>query len=65
MEQQAYLMSKREAARYLDVSVGTLERLMRFGLVYIRVGNLVKFRPEDLAAYIEQQRVRHPAEVRP
>jgi excisionase family DNA binding protein len=51
------LRSKREAARYLGVSVGTLERMMRAGLTYVRISNLVRFRPEDLATYIEQCRV--------
>jgi excisionase family DNA binding protein len=54
---QPYLKNKREAARYLGVSPGSLERLMRSGLAYIRVGNLVRFRPEDLLDYIERRRV--------
>ncbi len=59
-----YLKSKREAAKYLAVSQGSLERLMRTGgLPHIRVGCLVRFRPEDLADWIERQRVQHPAEV--
>jgi excisionase family DNA binding protein len=58
-----HLKSKREAARYLGVSQGSLERLMRSGLAYIRIGNLVKFRPEDLAEYIERRRVQHSAEA--
>jgi excisionase family DNA binding protein len=59
VERETYLKTKREAARYLGVSHGTMERLMRSGLAYIRVGNLVKFRPEDLADYIEKRRVQH------
>jgi excisionase family DNA binding protein len=57
MNEPNYLKSKRQAACYLGVSTGTLERLMRSGLTYIRVSNLVRFRPEDLAAFIEQRRV--------
>jgi len=57
MSEQTYLKNKREAARYLGVSLGSLERLMRSGLAYIRVGNLVRFRPEDLADFIERRRV--------
>jgi hypothetical protein len=30
---------------------------MRSGLAYIRVGNLVRFRPEDLADYVGRRRV--------
>jgi excisionase family DNA binding protein len=55
--QQTYLKNKREASRYLGVSQASLERLMRSGLAYIRVGNRVRFRPEDLGAFIEQRRV--------
>jgi excisionase family DNA binding protein len=63
VEQQTYLKSKREAARYLGVSLGSLERLMRSGLAYVRVGNLIRFRPEDLADFIERRRVQHSAEA--
>ncbi|MGD0771514.1 MAG: helix-turn-helix domain-containing protein [Candidatus Solibacter sp.] len=63
VEQPTYLKTKREAARHLGVSQGSLERLMRSGLVYIRVGNLVRFRPEDLADYIEQRRVQRSGDA--
>jgi len=63
VREQTYLKSKREAARYLGVSLGSLERLMRAGLTYIRVGKLVRFRPEDLADFIEQRRVQTPREL--
>lgn len=55
MSEQTYLKNKREAARYLGVSLGSLERLMSSGLAYVRVGNLVRFRPEDLADFIERR----------
>jgi excisionase family DNA binding protein len=48
------LRTKKQAARYLNVSEGSIERLMRSGLKYIKVGGLVRFRPEDLAAYLER-----------
>ena len=59
MSNEPYLKTKREAARYLGVSVGSLERLMRSGLTFIRVGSLVRFRPEDLAEFVERRRVQH------
>jgi excisionase family DNA binding protein len=62
MEQETYLKTKREAARYLGISLGSLERLMRSGLAYIRVGNMVRFRPEDLTEFVERRRVHHSAE---
>jgi excisionase family DNA binding protein len=64
VEQETYLKTKREAARYLGVSQGTMERLMRSGLAYIRVGTLVKFRPEDLVDYIERRRVQRAEAAR-
>jgi hypothetical protein len=51
------LRSKREAAYFFGVCTGTVERMMRSGLTYVRIRNLVRFRPEDLAAYIRQSRV--------
>jgi excisionase family DNA binding protein len=65
-EKQTYLLDKRQAARYLNVSSGSpLERLMRSGLAYIRVGNLVRFRPEDLADFIERRRVQRTEDGAP
>lgn len=56
MEQrEVYLKTKKEAARYLNISPGSLERLMRNGLAYVKVGGLVRFRPEDLAEYLEKR----------
>jgi excisionase family DNA binding protein len=51
-----YLMSKREAAQYLGISLVSLERLLRSSdLQIVRIGGLVKFRPEDLDRFIESQ----------
>jgi excisionase family DNA binding protein len=52
-----YLKDKREAARYLNVSAGSLERLMRGGLPYVKLNGLVRFRPEDLSDFIDSRRV--------
>ena len=55
------LVNKEAAARYLSVSPGTLERLMRGNLPYIKVGNgrtgSVRFALEDLQTYVSQRRV--------
>ena len=52
----SYLKNKRWAANYLGVSLGTIERMIASGKGprFIKVGYLVKFRPEDLAAFVEQ-----------
>jgi excisionase family DNA binding protein len=47
------LRTKKQAARYLNVSDASVDRLMKSGLKYIKVGSLVRFRPEDLAEFIE------------
>jgi excisionase family DNA binding protein len=51
-----YLKTKTEAAKYLGISLGSIERLTRSGLPYVKVGGLVRFRPEDLTEYIESRR---------
>ena len=61
--QETYLKTKREAARYLGVSLATLERLIRSGLPHIRISHLVRFRPEDLADFIEQRRVQRSGDA--
>lgn len=50
---ETYLKSKAEVARFFGVSVGSIERLMRRGLPYVKVGGLVRFKPEDLAAFVD------------
>jgi excisionase family DNA binding protein len=58
-----YLQTKQEAARYLGVSEDSIERLMRSGLAFVKVGNghtgSVRFRPEDLADFV-QRRTQRP-----
>ena len=62
-----YLLGKREAAKYLGVSLGSIERLMRGGLPYVKVGNghfgAVRFAPEDLAEFIAQRRVQRSGDA--
>jgi excisionase family DNA binding protein len=55
-----YLRTKREAARFLGISAGSIERLMRGGLPYVKVGHLVRFTLEDLSGFIESRRVNVP-----
>lgn len=51
------LVSKREAARSLGVSVRTLERLVAAGeLSVVRVGRSVRVTRADLAAYVARRR---------
>ena len=44
------------AAQYLDISKGRLWQMIRQGAgpKNVRFGKLMKFRPEDLAAFVEQ-----------
>ena len=57
MADGTYLRSKKEAARYLGVSLASLERLARRDLPSVKLGVLVRFRPEDLEEYVMRHRV--------
>ena len=52
---EPYLKDKRFAARYLGVSVHKIHKMIQEGTGprFVKIGSLVRFRPEDLAAYIE------------
>jgi predicted site-specific integrase-resolvase len=56
------LLNKKQAARYLGVSGGTLERLMRDGLPYIKLtsgaAGAVRFQIGDLVDFVVSRRVR-------
>jgi excisionase family DNA binding protein len=60
-QQADSLLCKKEAARYLGVSDGTLERLMRNGLPFIKLtpgsAGAVRFHVDDLKAFTEARRV--------
>ena len=54
--EETFLKDKRYAARYFGVSVGTIERMITTGRGprFVKVGNLVRFTPESLAAFVEE-----------
>jgi excisionase family DNA binding protein len=59
--EQPHLKSKQEAARYLNCSTGSVERLMRDPedpLPALKIGNLVRFEPSALADWLERRRVK-------
>jgi excisionase family DNA binding protein len=49
------LLNKKEAARFLNVSIKTLDRWIyeRRGPKYYKIGALVRYRDEDLIAFLE------------
>jgi excisionase family DNA binding protein len=49
-----YLRNKKFAARYLGVSIATLDRMVMSGRGprFVKVGNQIKFQPEELAAFV-------------
>lgn len=56
----ADLLTRREAAAYLDVSESTLAKwacAKRYALPYIKVGRLVRYRKADLDAFLANSRV--------
>lgn len=53
---QKAALSTREAAAYLSISLPTLFRLTRAGqLPHLRIGRGLRYRPEDLAAFLEER----------
>ena len=53
-EAPPYLLDKAQAARFLNISDGSLERLMRKGLKYVKLGGLVRFDPKHLSEFLER-----------
>jgi len=59
-EQELYdagrlLLTREQVARELGVSPRTVARLVERGeLTYVRIGRLARFRPADLAAFVER-----------
>lgn len=53
------LMDERQAASFLGCSVGLMRkwRLFGHGPVFCRLGRLVRYRHEDLAAFVEAKKV--------
>jgi excisionase family DNA binding protein len=60
------LLTQREAARFLRLSVRTLERHRAAGTGpdYVLIGRLVRYRAEDLSGWLALL-VRHPAAAIP
>lgn len=64
MQATSTLLTRRQAADYLGVTPRTLAVWAcskRYQLPYVKVGRLVKYRQEDLDAFIEQRTI-HPSE---
>lgn len=54
------LFTQKEAAAYLGTTVGTLNTWRHYGkdkIPYVRWGNRIRYRKEDLDAWIEEQLV--------
>ena len=53
---QKVVLSSREAAAYLSISLPTLFRLTRAGeLAHLRIGRVLRYRVEDLEAFLEER----------
>jgi excisionase family DNA binding protein len=60
---QSELISADEAAKYLGVSAGTLavwRSTKRYFLPFVKVGHLVRYRPNDLSEFILRRVVNMP-----
>lgn len=52
------LLSKKELASYLGVSKSTVERLVRGRkITFYRIGGSIRFRMDEVMAYIQKNRV--------
>jgi excisionase family DNA binding protein len=50
------LLTKEEAARYLSISPSTISRLIHAGeLVHVKIGKSLRFRREDIDAFIQSK----------
>ena len=55
-----HLLTTAQAAEYLGVSPGTLEvwrSTRRYGLPYLKIGRLVKYRKESLDAFLASRTI--------
>jgi hypothetical protein len=59
MEERLPLFNERDAARVISCSVALLRkwRLFDEGPAYCKIGRLVRYRQEDLDAFLDQHRV--------
>jgi excisionase family DNA binding protein len=56
------MFDKQALARYFRVSTDTIDRLVKANLLRaVKIGNQVRFTPEDVEAFIERQRIRGEA----
>jgi excisionase family DNA binding protein len=62
------LISPEEAAKVLGISVGTLavwRSTGRYPLAYIKVGGLVRYRPDDISTFITSRVMNSPESPEP
>ena len=53
------LISKRELTKYLDCSLGMVDKLMKEDLPYIKIGSMVKFEKTDIEHYLNSNKVKN------
>ena len=53
-------MTKKELGEYLRVSRWVIERLMREGFPFIRLGHKIMFRREDVDRWLESKIIKKP-----
>ncbi len=59
-------LTRPQAAKYLGVSIGTLEVWActgRYDLPFVKVGRRVFYQRTELDAFINRRTVRHPGEI--
>ena len=49
------MLTKPELSEWLKVSIPTVDRLMKQGMPYIKIGKAVRFEQEDVKKWLEEQ----------
>jgi len=62
-----HLLNEHEAAQFLGLSVFTLRawRSQRRGPVFVKLGRAVRYRPDDLEAFLNEAAVKPIGDVKP
>lgn len=55
------LLTTKDVMEMLKVSRVTLHRMRKDGLKYVKIGDLVRFRPEDVKKFVRENIEKQPA----
>lgn len=50
------MVDKKELAKHFNVSIPTIDRLMKDGMPYYKIGRLVRFKLEEVENYLKEEK---------